>query len=219
MIKPEADLTTFKSRQPSYSKSGDSLEKKILLPLILVLLAVASVSTHPAGCIANVRVYGYTDKPQYGAGETVTLKLWVYNHGPDEIVLKNVTIYYPWYAPVWGGNYSVTGIDAVLSAGKNWSLTKTFTVPTDGRAIGGDIEVEVAYTIGTTVYRFTDEIPLYVVMPSLQSLENMDKLLTLVTIQAVLVIVCTIILAATIFLSVRRPKVAFEEALGKTEEP
>lgn len=191
------------------------MEKKVLILVVLAVAAIALAS--PAKCIANVRVYGYTDKPQYVAGETVTLKLWVYNHGPDEIVLKNVTIYCPWYAPVWGGNYSLTGIDAVLSAGKNWSLTKQFTVPTDGRALGGDIRIEVAYTIGTAAYRFTDEIPLDVARPSLRSLESMDKLLTLVTIQAVLVIVCTIILAATIFLSVRRPKVVLEETLEKTE--
>lgn len=191
------------------------MEKKALILFVLTVAALALAS--PAKCIANVRVYGYTDKPQYVAGETVTLKLWVYNHGPDEIVLKNVTIYCPWYAPVWGGNYSLTGINAVRSAGENWSLTKQFTITTDGRAIGGNIKIEVVYTIGITTYKFTDEIPLDIVKPSLRSLESMDKLLTLVTIQAVLVIVCTIILAATIFLSVRRPKVVLEETLEKTE--
>jgi len=193
------------------------LEKKTLLPLFLAVLAIATSALAPANCVANVKVYGYTDKPQYSAGETVTLKLWVYNHGPDEIVLKNVSIYYPWYAPVWGGNYSLTGIDAVLSAGKNWSLTKTFTVPTDGRAVGGDIEVEVSYNIGTTTYKVKEEIPLEVIRPYLRSLEGMEKLLTLVTLQSVLVIVCTIILAATIFLSVRRPKVVLEETIEKPE--
>lgn len=194
------------------------MEKKVLLPLILMVLAVLTLtSTRPAECIANVRAYGYTDKPQYMAGETLTLKLWVYNHGPDEVVLKNVTIYFPWYAPVWGGNYTEKNIDAVLSVGKNWSMTKTFTVPTDGRAISGNIEVKVMYTIGTTGYECKSYIPLEVIKPSYRSLENMDKLLTLVTVQAVLVIVCTIILAATIFLSVRRPKVVLEEALEKTE--
>jgi hypothetical protein len=194
------------------------LKKKTSLPLFLAVLAIAaSALADPARCVANVKVYGYTDKPQYSAGETVTLKLWVYNHGPDEIVLKNVSIYYPWYAPVWGGNYSVTGIDAVLSAGKNWSLTKTFAVPTDGRAVNGDIEVEVSYNIGTTTYKVKEGIPLEVITPGLRSLEGMDKLLTLVTLQSVLVIVCTIILAATIFLSVRRPKVVLEETIEKTE--
>ncbi|MEM2440697.1 MAG: hypothetical protein QW493_05755, partial [Candidatus Bathyarchaeia archaeon] len=115
------------------------MEKKIILPLILAILAVAaSTFTSPVKCIADVRVYGYTDKPQYTAGEAVTLKLWVYNYGPDEIILKNVTVCYPWYAPVWDGDFSVTGIDAVLSTGKNWSLTRTFMVPTDGRAVSGD---------------------------------------------------------------------------------
>lgn len=196
------------------------MEKKIWLPVILVVLAVAAAASTPtAECIANVKVYGYTDKLQYSPGETITLKLWVYNHGPDEIVLKNVTIYCPWYAPVWGGNYTEKNIDAVLSAGKNWTRTQpfTFTVPTDGRAASGNIKIEGVYTIGTSAYEFSGNIPLEVVRPSYRSLENMDKLLTLVTIQAVLVIVCTIILAATIFLSVRRPKVVLEEGMEKTE--
>ncbi|MCS7123910.1 MAG: hypothetical protein NZ932_00615 [Candidatus Bathyarchaeota archaeon] len=194
------------------------MEKKILLSLVLAVLAIAaSASTRPVECAADVRVYGYTDKLQYLPSETVTLKFWVYNHGPDEVVLKNVTIYCPWYSPVWGGDYTEKNIDAVLSTGKNWSKTYTFTVPPDGRALGGDIEVVIVYTIGPSVYRRTSDIPLEVVKPSYRSVENMDKLLTLVTLQAVLVIVCTIILAATIFLSVRRPKVVLEGELEKTE--
>jgi hypothetical protein len=43
------------------------------------------------------------------------------------------------------------------------------------------------------------------------SLEDMDKIITLFTIQAVLLIICTIIIAATIFLSVRRPRVTWKK--------
>jgi hypothetical protein len=41
----------------------------------------------------------------------------------------------------------------------------------------------------------------------------MDQIITLFTIQVVLLIVCTIIIAATIFLSTRRPQI-----MWKTEE-
>jgi hypothetical protein len=38
----------------------------------------------------------------------------------------------------------------------------------------------------------------------------MDKLVTLFTVQVVLLIVCTIIIAATIFLSARKPQVTWK---------
>jgi hypothetical protein len=181
-------------------------------------MLMALAFARPAECAATVNVYGYTDKLQYSPGETVTLKIWVYNEGPDEIVLKNITIYVPWYSPIWGGNFTISAGNAVLGKGQNWTTIKTFTIPEDGRAYGGAIRVEGVYTIGPVAYSFT-RYPCSLNVPTAfkYSLVDMDKLLTLVTILAVLVIVCTIILAATIFLSMRRPKVVLEEEMGKTE--
>lgn len=185
--------------------------------MVLAMLMMLTFM-QPAECAATINVYGYTDKRKYSPGETVTLKLWVYNEGPDEVVLKNITFYVPWYSPVWGGNYTISAGNAVLGKGQNWTTTKTFTIPEDGRAYGGSIKVEGVYTIGSAAYTFT-RYPCSMDVPTAYeySLANMDKLLTLITVQAVLVIVCTIILAATIFLSMRRPKVVLEEEMGKTE--
>jgi hypothetical protein len=189
------------------------LKGKILFISIITALAVLTFAP-TARAYAIVEVYSYTDKTQYMPGETVTLKFYIYNHGPDEIVLKNVTIYYPWYSPIWGGNETVKAINAVLSTGKNWNTTKTFTVPNDGRAAGTNIHFEFAYTIGASTNTRSDDISIGIVAaPSYQSLQDMDKLITLFTIQVVLLIVCTVIIAATIFLSVRRPQVTW-----RTEE-
>lgn len=188
------------------------MEKKIPSLLLVLMMLTILAFTRPAECAATVKVYGYTDKLQYSPGETVTLKIWVYNEGPDEIVLKNITIYAPWHSPIWGGNYTIDAKNTVLGKGQNWTTTKTFTIPEDGRGYGGGIRVEGVYTIGSVAYSFWGyPCSLNVPLPSKYSLVDMDKLLTLVTIQAVLVIVCTIILAATIFLSRRRPKTVFEE--------
>ncbi|MEM3579135.1 MAG: hypothetical protein QXL54_02795 [Candidatus Bathyarchaeia archaeon] len=194
------------------------MEKKILLPAVLAMLTVL-VFMQPAECAATINVYGYVDKRQYSPGETVTLKLWVYNEGPDEVVLKNITIYVPWYSPMWGGDYTISAGNAVLGKGQNWTTTKTFTIPDDGRIYtGGSIKVEGVYTIGSAVYTFTRyPCSMYIPTPYEYALVNMDRLLTLITVQIVLVIVCTIILAATIFLSMRRPKVVLGEELEKTE--
>jgi len=209
------------------------LEKKILLPLTIILIAtLMPMLVHNAECVAVIEVYGYTDKLQYMPGETVTINLWVYNKGPDEIVLKNVTVQLPWYSPVWGGNYTVDAQNYVLPKGQSWNTTiRNIEIPQDGRADGGgNIKVIVVYAIGSTIYtpEFKDAIHLSVIEPSYTytSMENMDKflddmekLLTLLTILTVLVIVCTIIIATVIFLSSRRPKAVWveEEEKEKSE--
>lgn len=165
----------------------------------------------PVKAAASVDIYGYVDKTQYKPGETVTLNFYVYNGGPDEIVLKNVTIRYPWYSPIWGGEETIKNIDAVLSDEKNWNDTQTFTVPDDGRATGFYIYLECTYTIGTSVYTRSGNIPFTVVTaPSYGSIQGMDQLVTLFTVTAVLLIVCTVIIAATIFLSTHKPQVTWK---------
>ena len=201
------------------------MEKKILLPLTIILIAtLMPMLVQNAECVAVVEVYGYTDKLQYMPGETVTINLWVYNKGPDEIVLKNVTVQLPWYSPVWGGNYTVDAQNYVLPKGQSWNKTiRDIEIPQDGRVDGGgNIKVIVVYAIGSTIYtpEFKNAIHLSVIEPSYTytSMENMDRLLTLLTVLTVLVVVCTIIVAAVIFLSSRRPKAVWvEEEKEKSE--
>ena len=201
------------------------MEKKTLLPLLIILMAAfMPMLIQKAECVAVIEVYGYTDKLQYMPGETVTINLWVYNRGPDEIVLKNVTVQLPWYSPVWGGNYTVDAQNYVLPKGQSWNTTiRDIEIPQDGRADnGGNIKVIVVYAIGSTIYtpEFKNAIHLSVIEPSYTytSMENMDKLLTLLTVLTVLVVVCTIIVAAVIFLSSRRPKAIWvEEEKEKSE--
>ena len=201
------------------------MEKKTLLPLLIILMAAfMPMLIQKAECVAVIEVYGYTDKLQYMPGETVTINLWVYNKGPDEIVLKNVTVQLPWYSPVWGGNYTVDAQNYVLPKGQSWNTTiRDIEIPQDGRADGGgNIKVIVVYAIGSTIYtpEFKNAIHLSVIEPSYTytSMENMDKLLTLLTVLTVLVVVCTIIVAAVIFLSSRRPKAIWvEEEKEKSE--
>jgi len=208
-----------------YTHIGGYLEKKTLLPLLIILMAAfMPMLIQKAECVAVIEVYGYTDKLQYMPGETVTINLWVYNRGPDEIVLKNVTVQLPWHSPVWGGNYTVDAQNYVLPKGQSWNTTiRDIEIPQDGRADGGgNIKVIVVYAIGSTIYtpEFKNAIHLSVIEPSYTytSMENMDKLLTLLTVLTVLVVVCTIIVAAVIFLSSRRPKAIWvEEEKEKSE--
>ena len=163
--------------------------------------------TMPVKAVASITIYGYVDKTQYMPGDKGTLKIWIVNDGTEDIILKSVTIEYPWNAfYIWEGNETIEDINAAILKGGNWSTSRTFTVPTDGRAIGGSIRVHVV----TSAVSDTNWIPVNVASaPAYGSIQDMDKLVTLFTVQAVLLIVCTIIIAATIFLSVRRPQVTW----------
>jgi len=194
------------------------MKRKIMLILPVVLMALVTFAPL-AKAYPSLQVYGYTDKLQYKPGEKGTVYFWVHNWGPDTAILKNVTIHYPWYSIIWGGNKTISTSDVAISKSKNYSNTDTFTVPEDGRAIGGSISFTVYYEFGGNIYSQSGSVKINVV-PSIDvptyrtSFEDMDKLVTLFTVLVVLVIVCTIIVAATIFLSARRPQVEW-----KSEKP
>jgi uncharacterized membrane protein len=167
------------------------------------LILTASVNAAP-----STAIYGYVDQTQYMPGDQGTLKIWIFNDGDADLILKSVTIEYPWHAAyIWEGNETIKNINTAILQGGNWSTSRTFTVPTDGRAEGGLIRVHVV----TDKVEDTNWIGINVAAaPAYGSLQNMDELITLFTIQVVLLIVCTIIIAAAIFLSTRKPQVTWK---------
>jgi hypothetical protein len=188
----------------------DNLKGKILLASMIAALAIL-VFSPAANAAATVAVSGYTDKTSYMPGDTVTLTFFLYNEGPDQIVLVNVTVIYPWYSILWGGNETIDANDAVLAQGKNWNSTVTFTIPNDGRALSGDtIDVDFYYTIGSAVYNPPHgHIDLPITIAPTLAFENMNNLVTILTVETVLIIVSAIIIAAAIFLSTHKPKVTW----------
>jgi hypothetical protein len=161
---------------------------------------------------AHIQLFGYSDEPQYKAGERGTLKIWLYNDGADDVVLKNVTVEYPWHGYfIWEGNETIRDINTAIAVKGNWTTTLIFTVPTDGRATGGNVSVQFV----TDRYSGSGQIYLDVVKaPAFIENKDVDRLLTLFTLLVVLVIVSTCIIAATIFLSTHRP----QEAWSKEKE-
>jgi len=152
-------------------------------------------------------VYGYTDRPYYGPGDAGTLKFWVYNAGTKDIILDNVTLYYPWYSAVglWGGNVTIVpSTSTVIAPGGNWSYTSSFTVPNDGRISSGNSSISV-YVV-TNEATASSSIPISLSVPYSYSLQNMDWLLTLLIILVAAIVICTLIIVASIFISARRPR-------------
>jgi uncharacterized membrane protein len=181
------------------------LKERILI--LFVVLAAASLAFSPlCRALASLEIYGYTDQTYYRPGDTGTLKLWVYNDGNEDLILKNVTIYYPWYNPVglWEGNVTITpSTSTVIAAGGNWSGTSSFTVPNDGRVIAGSSSIRINVVTDKTTRSSSISMSLASV-PYYFSLQNMDQLLTTLMILVAVIVVCTLIIAGAIFLSVRR---------------
>ena len=184
------------------------LNKKIFAFIVMtvsMLLLAPLVNAQPE------TVTVWTDKSEYAPGQTGTLHIVFYNDQGETVTIDNITISFEsWKAyksDQWEGNQTIEVNEAFI-AGKLLQNDVSFTVPTDGRA--------VLTTVTVTVYSdavipdkhceiFVSQTPLY-----------WEQIITLLTILVVLLIVCTIIIAATIFLSARRPQVTWKPT-EKTE--
>jgi hypothetical protein len=176
--------------------------------LVFVVLAVAGLAFMPlSNAVAGLTVYGYTDQSFYKPGDSGTLRFWVYNSGTVDLVLKNVSIYYPWYNPagLWAGNDTIIPptSTALVVVGGNWSGTDSFTVPSDGRAPSGTSSIRIV--VGTDEFispAFTVSLTVTSV-PSYFSLQNMGDLTLWLEALVALVVVAALIVAAAIFLALR----------------
>ena len=187
------------------------MKEKVLLLLAVVAVGVLALSPLGKAQTPSLTVYGYTDQPYYKPGDTVTLKFWVYNDGSADLILYNVSIYYPWYNMIWGGNMTVQpSSSTVISAnGGNWSDTVSFTVPNDGRATGGNVRINVVTDKITQSFY----IPLNVAsVPAYMVLQGTDQMIMLFWAIIVLMIICTVIIAAAILASAHRPRTKIPEA-------
>jgi hypothetical protein len=149
----------------------------------------------------------WTDKSEYTAGETGTLHIVFYNNMGKTVTIENITITFEsWKAyksDQWEGNQTIEVKEAFV-AGKILQNDVSFTVPTDGRAVFTFARVKIyadAFIPDTVHEIYVSQTPPY-----------MEQIVTLLTVLVVLLIVCTIIIAATIFLSARRPQVMWRPA-------
>jgi len=150
----------------------------------------------------------WTDKAEYYAGDSGTLHIRFYNDRGSAVTVKNISIVYAeWVGYVndkWEGNQTIDTHSAAVGIGGVFKNGTKFTVPADGRAVSTTVAVTImfaeTYASSSTYYITVTRTPRY-----------MDNIVTLLTVLVVLVIVCTLILAATIFLSARRPQVMWNK--------
>lgn len=184
----------------------------------LFTLAIVTFSMILAATLENAQAPEpltiWTDRFEYAPGETGTLYYVFYNDRTIAVTVKKITIVFEgWQAyrnGQWEGNQTIeiSPPQAVAGRGIYENSTK-FTVPTDGRAMstwaGITIQTAEAGNIHGDCYITVTSTPRY-----------MDQIITLFTVQVVLIIVCTIIIAATIFLSTHAPQVVWKRE-EKTE--
>lgn len=169
-----------------------------------LFLAVTTLVLSPVSqAEPSVTVYGYTDRAYYKPGETGTINFWVHNQGTEDLILNNVSIYYPWDKNgLWGTNQTITPESStVILVGGNWSSTATFTVPNDGRSTSGNanFRINTDKVIGVEqVYVTVTNTPAYL------ALENMNQLTMLLTLLAIFVIVSGVIVTLAIWSLSRR---------------
>jgi hypothetical protein len=182
------------------------LNKKLFA---LIVMTVSMLFLAPLANAQPPTVTVWTDKSEYALGEKGTLHIVFYNDGASAVTIEEIEITFEgWRAYIndeWQGNLTIEVNQAVVSKGV-YEKETTFTVPTDGRAESTTIHITIK-TIDRYPYVSVAYTPKY-----------MEQIVTLFTVQVVLLIVCTIIIAATIFLSARRPQVMWRRPEEKPAE-
>ncbi|MEM2953282.1 MAG: hypothetical protein QXM52_01445 [Candidatus Bathyarchaeia archaeon] len=191
------------------------MNKKIFALSILVFSALLCTSLVNAQ--APKSITAWTDKSSYDPGEPGKLYMALHNPQDSAITITRVEVTFEaWRAfinGVWEGNKTIE-VNEALTSGETYLIETDFTVPTDGRAITTLVEINV-YTREAGVLTLPRGEDFYIHVSEAPP-NYMTQIVSLLTIQVVLMIVCTVIIAATIFLSTRRPKMVWREEEEKT---
>ena len=183
--------------------------------LVLALIAL-NISVLLLMPLANAQepktISVWTDKSVYAPGDTGTLNIAFYNPYGRTLLIKSITIIYEgWQAydpnSGWQGNQTIDIGRAYVNKEVYYNTTK-FTVPADGRANSTTVHIFVQISDPPDIGTIEDNQTLISVY---QTPKYVEQIVTLFTILVVLIIVCTVILAATIFLSARRPRVTWKQ--------
>ncbi|RLI42066.1 hypothetical protein DRO59_05265 [Candidatus Bathyarchaeota archaeon] len=191
------------------------------LILILGLICASFVLLAPLAQAqwGSWRIIAWTDKAEYSAGQTGTLYITYNNDRDDPITIRNITITFEeWRAYInnkWVGNVTYTPKENEKTVTEHTArmFEVSFTVPSDGRAKTTNVSIIVS-----TNEPVPDSKTIINGVCVVETPVYMDQIVTIFTIQVVLLIICTIIIAATIFLSARRPQITWRREEVKEGE-
>jgi hypothetical protein len=185
------------------------LRRKIVATSLVITFVAVMCIQSAFGENGTVEVYAWTDKTQYNAGDSGTLHVTIKNGLEQAITIDDVKIWYPWHAyhaDDWVGNETIEIDPPALSGGESRDRPIHFDIPSDGRLLWSDqIHIEV-----WTVEFDEPFTPDFARLPSVNvvsthlpmMIKDIDRWMTILT---AVIVICTIIVAAVIFLSTRRP--------------
>lgn len=191
-----------------------AVNKRIVFTSLLLFLLAQNIPF----ASAQKPITAWTDKPTYSPGDSGTLYIAFYNTEDTAVTVnKTVIIFENWIAfkdGKWEGNVTIE-VNKALTSKEVYFTKIDFKVPTDGRAVDTPVQIAV-YTNEAGI--IAPPAPEFLIHVS-ETPPYMTQILNLFTIHVVLMIVCTIIIAATIFLSTRRPRAIWveEEQKEKSE--
>ena len=185
------------------------MKKKIVLCLMVSLLLLVNAPAVMAPQLPkDVIIKVWTDKTFYKPGEEGKLFILIMNNYFEEgKFIDNITITYPWWPSYvegkWVGNDTIipSETERGLEYKDIYQVERSFKVPNDGRATSGFITIDV-YFAGN--YHLDRKTYLNVNTAPPSQTEGLDKITTLLAVQIVLTVISALILAAAIYISVRK---------------
>ena len=189
------------------------------LVTILLALAILSIVLTPSVCASSY--YVYVDKKIYNPGERGTIYIVIDNDGNEPIEIKNVTIVFGnWLRLTEDGwdekvNFSIVFDEpiAVLSNTTHALDPIGFTVPDDSRAVTSSVYIGLGTSKAISWdWSTVSSATVYLATPEDQILlRDLDNIVMLLTVVAILAIISAIIIAAAVFLSGRRSGVTWQK--------
>ena len=193
------------------------MDKKIPFTLLLfaVVLFIPVCEADSGFSPGEVNVYVWVDKTQYTPGETITLYYTILNAQTIDIVLKEIRVESPWFMYVndhWEGNQTIRINQVMKKDGQIYSGSTTLAIPNDGRAYFANSSAKI--TVKVDFDSAPDKtIPIDIgIVNSPFTVRDMDTLVLLAAVLIILMVVCTALIAAAIFLSARKPQETYAES-------
>jgi len=189
------------------------------LVVIVLALAILSIVLTPSVGASSYNVY--VDKRIYNPGERGTIYIVIDNDADEPIEIKNVTIMFSNWLRLtedgWDekGNFSIVFDEsiAVLSNTTHALDPIEFTVPDDSRAVTSSVYIGLGTSKAISWdWHTVSSATVYLAQPENQILiRDLDNIVMLLTVVAILAIIGAIIIAAAVFLSGRRPGVTWQK--------
>lgn len=186
--------------------------KTLILTLSLIYTSFVLFAPLAQAQWTSSRIIAWTDKSEYSAGQTGKLYITYNNDRDDPVTIRNITITFnEWQAYInkeWVGTLTYTPSENEKTITEHTARTfeVSFTVPSDGRAKTTNVNITVS-----TNEPISDSKSIHDGVYVVETPVYMDQIVTIFTIQVVLIIICTIIIAATIFLSARKPQITWRK--------